>query len=392
MFVEIHLLQNFAPSNLNRDDTNSPKDCTFGGARRARISSQCLKRAIRQDAGFVEGVKGRVAKRTKLVHEPLIEALVAKGRNASEAAGRVQKAFEAVEFKWDEDKGRTSVLLFVAPDEIARWADVIDQHWDALGGVEEPEAEVPDGDKKAKKKTAKQEKQAKKDKVPAPTIKALKDAMKGTTVHAVDVALFGRMVAENTDMNVEAACQVAHAISTHAVQMEMDFFTAVDDLQPSEETGAGMMGVVEFNSACFYRYALVDVTQLAKSLGGDKALVRDAVVSFCEAAVKAIPTGKQNSFAARNPPDWVHVEVRDSGTPRSLVNAFAEPVRVTRSEGDLVGQSITRAREYGARLAAMLDDGAPRFVGTSSTKPGEGLVSLPALLRGLGSALEGGLA
>jgi len=392
MFVEIHLLQNFAPSNLNRDDTNSPKDCTFGGARRARISSQCFKRAIRQDAGFIDGVKGRVAQRTKLVHQPLIEALVTKGRGALEAAGRVKKAFEAVGFKWDDDKGRTSVLLFVAPDEIARWAEVIDAHWEALGAVVAPAPELVEGDKNAKKKTAKQEKQAKKDTVPPATIKALGDAMKATTVHAVDVALFGRMVAENTDMNVDAACQVAHAISTHAVQMEMDFFTAVDDLQPSAETGAGMMGVVEFNSACFYRYALVDVKQLAKSLGGDKALVRDAVVSFCEAAVKAIPSGKQNSFAARNPPDWVHIEVRDSGTPRSLVNAFAEPVRVTKAEGDLVGQSITKAQNYAGQLSAMLDDGAPRFVGTASTRSGADVVSLPALLRGLGSALTEGLA
>lgn len=385
MFVEIHMLQNFAPSNLNRDDTNSPKDCTFGGVRRARISSQCLKRAIRVDAGFERGVQGRVAKRTKLVHQPLIDALVGKQRDRNEAAQRVQRAFDAVGFKWDEEKGRTSVLLFVGDDEIARWTEVIDSHWDALAPQAEAKAEASD---KPAKKSAKKDKQDKREGVPAETIKALKEAMKATTAHAVDVALFGRMVAENTDMNVDAACQVAHAISTHAVQMEMDFFTAVDDLQPKEDTGAGMMGVVEFNSACFYRYAVIDIDQLERNLGTGGTTVVDAVVAFAEAATRAIPSGKQNGFAAQNPPDWVRVEVREGAAPRSLVNAFVDPIKVTRQDSDLVKLSIKAAEGYGDRLAKMLDADAPRFKATASTQDRDGDLSLPAVWEGLREALE----
>lgn len=390
MFVEIHMLQNFAPSNLNRDDTNSPKDCTFGGVRRARISSQCLKRAIRLHGDFIEGVGGRVAQRTKLVHQSLVDALVARGRSPDEALPRVKKAFDAVEFKRDEEKNRTSVLLFVSPEETSRWAEVIDQHWDALAEDDTGASAEADGDKKAKKKTAKQEKKDKKDKVPAPTIKAIKDAMKATSTHAVDVALFGRMVAENTDMNVEASCQVAHAISTHAAAMEMDFFTAVDDLQAKEDTGAGMMGVVEFDSACFYRYALIDHGQLVKNLGGDEALARDAILAFCEAAVRAIPSGKQNGFAAQNRPDWVRVEIHEA-SPRSLVNAFARPVKVGRDE-DLITKSIEAATSYASEVGSMYEDTAPSFVSTASTRPIEGKVTMGQLLKELAAKLPVGAA
>lgn len=387
MYVEIHMLQNFAPSNLNRDDTNSPKDCTFGGFRRARISSQCLKRAIRTDAGFIERLEGNVGRRTKLVHERLVAALVDKGRAPEGALERVKRAFEAVKFKWDADKDRTSVLLFVSDGELARWADAIDEHWDALGGKVEPASEA-EPEKKGKRKTAKQEKSEKAATVPAEATRALKEAMRTTNGHAVDIALFGRMVAENTDMNVDAACQVAHAISTHAVQMEMDFFTAVDDLQPKEDTGAGMMGVVEFNSACFYRYAVIDLGQLARNIG-DQALTKDAALAFCEAMAHAIPSGKQNSFAARNPPDWVRVEVRRA--PRSLVNAFSEPVRVGRNEGDLVGQSIAKALGYAHDIDAMLgDDAGNTLVGMATTRRSlvEGAVDLKALWQRLGGALD----
>lgn len=400
MFVEIHLLQNFAPSNLNRDDTNSPKDCTFGGFRRARISSQCLKRAIRTDRDFKQALGKYLGQRTKLVHQDIVKRLKAKSYDEAEARVRTRRALEAVEFAWDEDpqKDRMKVLLFVSDMEVDRWAEVIHAHWDELGARPTITKAPTEGDKKPKKKTNKEKKAEKASAVPETVKKALKEAMKAKDVRAIDIALFGRMVAENTDMNIAAACQVAHAISTHAVQIEMDFFTAVDDLQPTAETGAGMMGVVEFNSACFYRYVLIDTEQLKKNLGSeaDSELLCKAVLEFCKATIRAIPSGKQNSFAARNPPDYVRVEVRKNGSPRSLVNAFADPVRTSRADSDLVGLSIERAETYATTLANMLDgdddEQSPEFIGKSTTRKDlvGGAMSLPNLWKDLERALKGG--
>jgi CRISPR system Cascade subunit CasC len=387
MFVELHMLQNFAPSNLNRDDTNSPKDCTFGGYRRARISSQCLKRSIRREPAFLLELRDRVGTRTKLVHQRMVEHLVQLDHDEEEAQTRVQAYLEAMGFKWDSEKERTAVLLFVSDIELQRWAGVIHERFDSIKvAAEEP----TEADATKPHKTAKQKKKEKAEAVDPDVLKELKATMKLKGTEAVDIALFGRMVAENTDMNIDAACQVAHAISTHEVQLEMDFYTAVDDLQPREDTGAGMMGIVEFNSACFYRYALIDVGQLARNLTGDRQIVTDAVVAFCRAAVAAIPTGKQNSFAAQNPPDWVRVVVRHGSAPRSLVNAFSKPVRPADADRDLVLASIERAEKYTSELAAMLDDPetpATRLSATASTRGRDGDLSLPEIWKRLDDTL-----
>jgi CRISPR system Cascade subunit CasC len=159
------------------------------------------------------------------------------------------------------------------------------------------------------------------------------------------------MLADMPDRNVNAACQVAHALSTHKVEMEMDFFTAVDDLKPDDSSGADMMGTVEFNSACFYRYALVDWDLLVRNLGGDEELARATLEAFLHASIEAIPTGKQNTFAAHNPPSFVMAAVREKGTPWSLANAFEAPVRAN-NEG-LVKASIERLDQYWGRLSKM---------------------------------------
>ena len=172
---------------------------------------------------------------------------------------------------------------------------------------------------------------------------------------APDIALFGRMLADRPDTNIDAACQVAHAISTHKVGVEFDFYTAMDDLKkPEEETGAGMMGTIEFNSACFYRYANIDFKQLKKNLGGDKELAQKTVEAFIRAAVNAIPTGKQNSFAAQNPPSFVFAVVRNSGA-WSLVNAFASPVWVG-EKNDLVQNSAAALLDYWGKLVKVYGD------------------------------------
>src|SRR3989304_10622478 len=137
---------------------------------------------------------------------------------------------------------------------------------------------------------------------------------------AVDVALFGRMLADMPEKNQDAACQVAHAISTHSVEREFDFYTAVDDLKPEDTAGADMMGTIEFNSACFYRYAVVDWEKLTSNLQGDTGLAEKGLRAFLEGFVVAAPTGKQKTFAAHNPPEFVAVSVRRHTAPRSLAN------------------------------------------------------------------------
>jgi len=171
---------------------------------------------------------------------------------------------------------------------------------------------------------------------------------------AADVALFGRMLADQADLNRDAACQVAHALSTNKVSMEMDFYTAVDDLKERSaeaDAGAGMLGTVEFNSACFYRYANIDFTELTKNLQDDVGLARQTVEAFLKASVHAIPTGKQNTFAAHNPPSLVLAVVRDRGL-YSLANAFEKPLRPDHN-GSLVQNSIEALDNYWGRLERM---------------------------------------
>lgn len=335
MFVELHIIQNFAPSCLNRDDTNSPKDCEFGGFRRARISSQCLKRAIRWHPTFAQHVSTDIGNRTKRLVATLRDVLVAEGKPEEQVTAVVPAVVEAMMGKLKGED--TAVLVYLGADEVARIKSIISDNWDALVAA-------------AAGADAKPAKKAKSD--------ALQDAAKAAAAgfrpatKAADIALFGRMVAENTDMNVDAACQVAHAISTHKVSMEMDFFTAVDDLQPDEEPGAGMMGTVEFNSSCFYRYALLDTVQLAANLGGDDALARETVEAFLHAAIVAIPSARQNSMAAQNQPSFVLAVVRDGSAPWSLANAFERPVRPAESKG-LVQQSVEALAAYWGQLATM---------------------------------------
>jgi CRISPR system Cascade subunit CasC len=162
------------------------------------------------------------------------------------------------------------------------------------------------------------------------------------------LALFGRMLADLPESNVDAACQVAHAISTHKVGVEFDFYTAVDDLLPTGETGAGMMGTVEFNSACFYRYANIDVKQLTKNLGDDAELTQATIEAFIRSMIHAIPTGKQNSMGAQNLPSFVLAVVRPSGF-WSLANAFVNPIK----SANIVNDSITKLDEYWGQLETM---------------------------------------
>jgi CRISPR system Cascade subunit CasC len=308
MKIECHILQNFAPSCLNRDDTNTPKECEFGGVRRARISSQSFKRAIREHFRATNSVS--VGERTKAL----------KGVLADKVQGADPKAIETVLAalaKMDTKRGEeSSVLIFVGPEEI-----------DAL--VQCVRERITD-----KKEVEKRVRAAR---------------------TSADVALFGRMLAEAPDVNIDAACQVGHALSTHATELEMDFFTAVDDLNPRDDVGAGMLGYVGYSSACLYRYALLDTVQLKKNLNGDAAMAKQAVEAFLWAFCDAEPSARQNSMPAHNRPSLGLFIARTSGVPTSLANAFCKPVATRGNNPDLIGKSIVELAKFHACMDAVYE-------------------------------------
>lgn len=296
--ISFHALQSFAPSNLNRDDTGAPKDCVFGGVRRARVSSQCLKRSARCWWWEQKTLPGALATRSKRIEAELSRTLSADhGLPAVEADALAGQAMKALELKGDVKRpGETAVLVFFAPRELKALATAAVD----VSGILESEP----------KKAGEQLR------------RAFSDAK------AVDLALFGRMLAGLDGAGVEAACSVAHAISTHEVRLEEDYFTAVDDLKGQsvdEDEGAGMLGEVLFQSAVLYRYSSVDVDQLVANLSGDRALAKRAVRAYAAAICHALPSGKQKSFAAHNPPSLVMAALEPDAL--SLANAFLQPVR-----------------------------------------------------------------
>jgi len=241
--VDIHILQTVPPSNLNRDDTGSPKTATFGGVRRARVSSQAWKRATRQAFDSYLNTD-ELGIRTKRVVE-VVAAEVERDNpdvTAEQAQAAAKDVLVAAGIKVAEPKGKkgapaeSGYLLFLSAQQVS-----------ALAGLA-AEALVA-GE--------------------APDKKAAQALVRGK--NSIDLALFGRMVADVTDLNVDASCQVAHALSTHAIETEYDYFTAVDDQKAAtadEDAGAGMIGTVEFDSATLYRYATINVNQLRQNLGG----------------------------------------------------------------------------------------------------------------------------
>lgn len=337
LFIEFHLIQNFAPSNLNRDDTGAPKDALFGGHRRARVSSQCFKRAIRLNAAEMASIPPEFqGVRTKKLKQLLESRLAELGR--SEAGTRVDIALSAAGLKIKDD-GKTEYLLFLGQGEIEGLAQLINKYWDELGSA------PANGDKRSKKEA--------KAGAPAEVVKEAKALLDGKK--AVDVAMFGRMLADMPGVNQDAACQVAHAISTHRVEREFDYFTAVDDKGGADETGAGMIGQVEFNSATFYRYAVIDAHKLVDNLHDDKALALTGIAAFVQAMARAIPTGKQNSFAAHNPPSFVGVALRHT-SPFNLANAFEKPVW-PKADKELTALSVEKLAEHDGKISSIYSDG-----------------------------------
>jgi CRISPR system Cascade subunit CasC len=335
--VDIHIIQTVPPSNLNRDDTGSPKTAVYGGVRRARVSSQAWKRATRDAfAGLLD--RDELGVRTKrvvdLVGEQITTLAPALADRADELATAVVKAagikLEAARKKKEEDGAEESkYLLFLSHRQIDGLAELAIQ----------AAREAGDG---------------------RPAIDGKEAKARSDREHSVDVSLFGRMVADDKDLSVEAACQVAHALSVHAVATEYDYFTAVDDHKSrgeDEDAGAGMIGTVEFNSSTLYRYATVDVDQLRDNLG-DPDATRRAVEAFTRAFVSSMPTGKQNTFANRTLPDAVLVIVRET-QPINLVGAFEDAIteeEETEKKGGRIAVAIQRLATHATELHTAFDE------------------------------------
>ena len=301
-YVDVHILQTVPPSNLNRDDAGSPKQAIYGGQRRARVSSQAWKRATRMAfAAETEGVSA--ATRTRHV-SALLAARLHQRTGLDEASAQVLADDLLVPLKLSSGKkaGDTAYLLFFGREQLDGVVDLVEGQAGSLLEMSEKDrrtaiAELP-----------------------------IEDVFRGG--HPAEVALFGRMVADLPTINVDAAAQVAHAISTHPVEIEFDYFTAVDDENPAEDTGAGMIGTVEFNSATLYRYATIGVPQLVANLGDDTDAAIQVVRRFIDGFARSIPSGHQNAFAHRTLPFMVAVMVRDD-QPVNLVGAFERPVQAS---------------------------------------------------------------
>jgi CRISPR system Cascade subunit CasC len=291
--LELHIIQSVPVACLNRDDLNSPKTALFGGVQRARVSSQSWKRAIREMAKEIapDHFQGE---RTRLLFEPLLQSMLNAGlaqADAEEGARKIVDALVNLDAK-SKDKVRSKTLYFMSPAELQALAAAYASNPDA---------------KKALK---------------AVNAKVLNDA--------ADISIFGRMVANDHSLTVEAASMFSHALSTHKVDNEIDFFSAVDDLQLQDESGAGMTGTLEFNSATYYRFTALNLDMLADAhhLGGLSREDRQSVVrAFLDASIKAVPGARKNTMNSNTLPNYVLGVVRGKGHPVQLINAFEKPVR-----------------------------------------------------------------
>ncbi|MBQ1053450.1 type I-E CRISPR-associated protein Cas7/Cse4/CasC [Micromonospora sp. C32] len=368
MIIELHLLQSFPVSNLNRDDVGQPKTATFGGQLRGRISSQSLKRSARllfQRHGLEASETGIRTKRLVTKTAALLED---RGRDLEDAVGVASSALLALGLGLDKRRSSlTEYLLFVGSDAVDLLADYCERDWDRLAidaATRAKAAEKKKGDATKDEATEEKKSKVKPDKATLDAAARILDASR-----VVDVALFGRMIADNKDFNVNAASQVAHAISTHAVVNEYDYFTAVDDLQPSGESGADMIGTVDFNAACYYRYANLHLDQLSQNLRGDTDLMARATRAWLNAFIDAVPSGKQNSTAALTPPETLLVVVRDSGA-WNLANAFLKPV----ADNDLMVASTRALLGHFNRIRRFYgEDGLRAVVAASVTAELDGL-------------------
>ena len=315
-FIQLHILTTYPPSNPNRDDLGRPKTARFGNTERMRISSQSLKRALRISDIFKDGLEGKMGERTQRLGRILEKYLQEQGADEDKArtiARQIAEAFGKLKSENDDNATDIEQLAFVSPEERQFALNLAGK---ALTGEDLPDK-----------------------KVLAKTILKRADG-------AADIAMFGRMLADNPDYNREAAVQIAHAITTNKVQIENDFYTAVDDLKkPAEDAGAGFIGELGFGSGVFYIYACINRDLLVENLAGDEDLASAAIAALVKALATSSPDGKKNSFAHGGRAEYILAEKGDQ-QPRTLASAFLKHVH----DDDLMNKSIERLEKFRADM------------------------------------------
>ncbi len=341
-FVQLHFLTVYPPSNPNRDDMGRPKTAVYGGVHRLRLSSQSLKRAARLSPAMSEALKGNMGERTQRLGDEVMKHLRERGADdgkAREIAQQVAAVFGKLDTeakKKNPDHVRIRQLAFISPDERQAAMEMAER---VLTGESL--------DKEARNRG-----------------KNILRAADG----AVDLAMFGRMLADAPDFNREAAVQVSHAITTHQAEVEDDYYTAADDLKkPAEDMGAGFVGEAGFGSGVYYLYVCIDTARLVENLENDRALARKALEAVTEAFATSSPSGKRNSYSHHTRASYIRAEAGDQ-QPRSLAAAFLNPVRTE----DLLGESINRLRKTADTIdqayGASVDESAEMdLVGGSGT-------------------------
>lgn len=298
LFLDIHAIQILPPSNVNRDDTGSPKTARFGGVTRARVSSQAWKKAMR-DYFCKNGQEFRLGIRTKRILNYVISRILEKGiaSERHEYQDKVAAVLENAGYKYSRKKQELDALYFFSNEQI-----------DKLAEFTQNERYIKKYDTDSEKKKIKKE---------------ITNLLKEEDTIAIDIALFGRMLAGTPLLKEEASSQVAHAISTHEVQTEYDYFIATDD---DNNAGAAMIETNEFNSSTLYRYANVAVHEFLHQMKDDKELTARALRLYIEAFAKSMPTGKCNSYANQTFPQALLVILRDD-RPISFVGAYENAVK-----------------------------------------------------------------
>jgi CRISPR system Cascade subunit CasC len=383
--LELHIVQSVPVACLNRDDLNSPKTAVFGGVQRARVSSQSWKRAIREMAKEMDDTDVFKGNRSRRMVSELATRLENKGitEHIGEIiAEHVAGVVETLDSKKDSDgfKKIKTMMFFskaeydaianavtndikMTAEKIRSSSNAVETAKEALKMIDEEKQEAA---KKALEKLEKELEKEQKALGKAFNDKAIREVIKSIQLKdAADIALFGRMVANDHSLTVEAASMFSHALSTHKADNEIDFFAAVDDLQTKEESGAGITGTLEFNSATYYRFAALNLDMLADAdhLGSMTRKERQSVVrTFVEATIMAIPSARKNTMNGNTLPAYVLGVVREKGHPVQLVNAFEAPVRS--SQGYVVKSVELLKAEYAKltdtwELKAVLDKAIP---------------------------------
>ncbi len=362
--IELHILQSFPVTCLNRDDLGAPKAAFFGGVQRARVSSQCWKRAVRE---LAHETKPELfgASRSKILG-PAIEK-AAKDLGADERTVAAVKEIVLDAMNRDEKKqDMVKTLFFFSPESLKNVVRPLVTDGEKKLSPEIVEGLLSGDDKKIKK--------AKKDaeKISKDILKAFGDSV----TDAADIALFGRMVADDASQTVEGAALFSHALSTHAVRSELDFFSAVDDEKKNaDDAGAGQIGTIEYSSACYYRYIGINLDLLKQSKLFDQAQIKAVLENFIRAAILANPAARKNSMFGQTLPSYV-LAVKRTGQPLSLANAFEKPVCA--KQGGFVEPSITAVKKEWADLKAVF--GIDAGVECEIEKGKEGTASLATLL------------